>query len=391
MSTIKLILFKGKTYADESHPIMLQYTDQGKIKRKVIHRCKLKDWDPKTERLKPRAANSSVINHFLSETFADAEKQLFKIKQGEAFTISYFEGTTKMTVAEAVEKERKRLMDILKPTPRGQLKTYLEQIGVLAKTEITHVNINWFNSVLDKFKQLGNSPATLEKKIKHLRRVIAKYSDGELSKEIKGLRITITKPVKQKLTAVELGLLDTLELPAGSNICICRDIFMLQVYLRGVRIGDLLQAYSRQFDEGRFVYKSDKVGKDMTIKLVPQAIAIIDRYWQGNDRLFPLFNWTYDPKLSKFDNEENRLRHKESCTSIVNNNLKRIAKMVGITKPLSSHIARHTFARMAIDKINNPMVTMELLGHSSLAIHQGYLNDIRKDDVLDQAADDIFS
>jgi len=36
------------------------------------------------------------------------------------------------------------------------------------------------------------------------------------------------------------------------------------------------------------------------------------------------------------------------------------------------------------------MVTMELLGHSSLSIHQGYLNDIRKDDVLDQAADDIF-
>jgi integrase len=64
--------------------------------------------------------------------------------------------------------------------------------------------------------------------------------------------------------------------------------------------------------------------------------------------------------------------------------------MAGIQKPLSSHIARHTFARMAIDKINNPMVTMELLGHSSLAVHQQYLNDIRKEDVLDQAADDIF-
>lgn len=64
--------------------------------------------------------------------------------------------------------------------------------------------------------------------------------------------------------------------------------------------------------------------------------------------------------------------------------------MVGITKPLSSHIARHTFARMAIDKINDPMITMELLGHSSLAIHEGYLNDIRKDDLLNQTADDIF-
>jgi integrase/recombinase XerD len=54
-------------------------------------------------------------------------------------------------------------------------------------------------------------------------------------------------------------------------------------------------------------------------------------------------------------------------------------------------IARHTFARIAIDKINNPMVTMELLGNSSLAVHQQYLNDICKDDVLDAAADDIFN
>jgi integrase len=48
----------------------------------------------------------------------------------------------------------------------------------------------------------------------------------------------------------------------------------------------------------------------------------------------------------------------------------------GIDKPLSSHIARHTFARMAIDKVNNPMITMSLLGHTSLAVHQQYLKDV---------------
>jgi len=82
---------------------------------------------------------------------------------------------------------------------------------------------------------------------------------------------------------------------------------------------------------------------------------------------------------------------KESCTTIVNKYLKEIAKVTNIEKPLTTHIAKHTSPpRMAIDKIKNPMVTMELLGHSSLSIHQGYLNDIRKDDVLDQAVDDIF-
>lgn len=369
---------------------MLQYTDKGKIKRRVLHKCKLKDWDPKTERLRPKATNSSVVNNFLSETFADAQKQLYKIKQGESSTISYFEGTTNMTVAQAIGKEQLRLVGIMKPTPHAQLASYLDQLGSLAKIELTHVDFKWFTSALDKFKALGNQPATLEKKIKHIRRVLAKYSDLELSKEIKTLKITTTKPVKQKLTATELELLANCNLTAGTNICISRDIFMLQVYLRGVRIGDLLQAYCHQFDEGRFAYKSEKVGKEMAIKLVPQAIMIIEKYLGQGERLFPLFEWTPDLGVSKFLNEKARLKHKESCTSIVNNNLRRIAKIVGITKPLSTHIARHTFARMAIDKINNPMITMELLGHSSLAIHQVYLNDIRKDEVLDQAADDIF-
>lgn len=391
MSTIKLILFKGKTYSDETHPVMLQYTNDGKIKRKVIHKCRLKDWDYKTDRLKPRAPNASFINNFLSETFADAEKQLFKVKQGESNTISYFEGTTNMTVGDAIAREQERLRKLLKPTPEAQLQSYKEQLGFLTKTQLSHVDIKWFNKALDTFKELGNQPATLEKKIKHIRRMVSKYSDCDLSKEVKALKIITPKPVKQKLSPTELSDIVDLNLPEGSNLAISRDIFVLQVYLRGIRIGDLLQAYCHQFAGGRFNYKSEKVGKEMGIKLVPQAIAIIDRYKLKGERLFPFFKWEDDPAFSEFENEKKRLKHKESCTSIVNNNLKKIASMCKITKPLSTHIARHTFARMAIDKINNPMVTMELLGHSSLAIHQAYLNDIRKDDVLDAAADDIFS
>jgi hypothetical protein len=45
---------------------------------------------------------------------------------------------------------------------------------------------------------------------------------------------------------------------------------------------------------------------------------------------------------------------------------------------------------MAIDKIKNPMVTMELFGAHKRAVHQQYLNDIRNEELLDKAADDIL-
>lgn len=389
-STIKIILFKGKTYTDGSHPIMLQYTKNGNIKRKVIHRCKPQDWDSKSGRVKPKSPNSAYINNHISEIFAEAEKELFKVKQGLSETISIFNGTNNLTVADAIEMERTRLVKLMKPTPHAQLGAYIEQMGHLANTLAIHANIKWFTSLIDLYKDLNNQPATIEKKVKHIRRILAKYSDQEISKEVKELKIVVPKALKQKLNAVEMDAIATISLKEDTNIAIARDIFMLQIYLRGVRIGDIIQAHNEQFIDGKFSYISEKTGKEMYIKLVPQALAIIEKYRNRFNRLFPFFDWKYDNKLSKFDNERIRLKHKESCTTLVNNNLRRIAAKLGLKKPLSTHIARHTFARMAIDKINNPMVTMELLGHSSLAIHQAYLNDIRKDDVLDAAADDIF-
>ncbi|WP_419788602.1 tyrosine-type recombinase/integrase [Mucilaginibacter sp. SP1R1] len=184
--------------------------------------------------------------------------------------------------------------------------------------------------------------------------------------------------------------LENLELEPDSLLFICRDIFFMQIYLRGCRIGSLLKAYSHQFNEGRYGAINSGGKNNVDSKLIPKAQVIVNRYIGKHDRLFPLFKFTEDPQKSEFENRKEEFRHKHSCTALVNNNLRVLAVKAGIKKPLSSHIARHTFARMAIDKINNPMVTMELLGHSSLAVHQQYLNDIRKEEVLDQAADDIF-
>jgi len=126
-------------------------------------------------------------------------------------------------------------------------------------------------------------------------------------------------------------------------------------------------------------------------KLIPKAQKIIDKYYGKHDRLFPFFKLKIDPKWSEFELRYRTMKQKECATAKINRYVKIVAEKAGIDKHISSHIARHTFARMAIDKVNNPMLSMDLLGHKSLAVHQAYLNDIRKDDILDAAADDIFS
>jgi integrase/recombinase XerD len=388
--SLKVILYTQKVYTDGTHPVMLQYIINRKVKRKVLTRCLPENWDSKNNRVKGKVQNSARINQFITTELAKAEKDLYDIKSGDMEPAQIFQSQDRLSLAEAFDLELERLEKEFKSGYYDKVLAIKKQINNL-KIDIADIDEKWFEKLISSLSELGNANNTIKKKIKLMRGMILRYSHKGVTKEIKAVTISTTRTLKQKLDAEELKRIETLDLAEGSTLAVTRDMFMMQIYLRGIRIGDLLQASASDFKDGTFVYTDDKTGKTASIGLISRAQQIVDAYAGKHQRLFPFFEWSVDKKLSKFQNQRNRLKEKESCTTIINNNLKIIAKMAQIKKPLSSHIARHTFARMAIDKINNPMVTMELLGHTSLAVHQQYLNDIRKDEVLNKAADDIFS
>lgn len=386
--TLRLTLYTSKPYADGSHPIILRYTIDRKVKKKVLYRCHLKDWDFKTDRVKSKSPNAAYINNMLSERFNEAERELFEVQKGEKHLSDLFDSEKQLTLRECFDLELIRLEREFKSGYYDKILSLRKQVD--ESVIVDNIDESWLNDMSYKLAKLGNIGNTIKKKIKVIRGIISEYSKKGVTKEVKDYKVATTKTIKQKLTDQELSTFKNLQLAPDSLLDVCRDIFLLQIYLRGIRIGDILQCKSSDFVNGRFSYRSNKTDEPYNIKLIPSAISIVEKYYDRYPCLFPLFTWKYDKKIDKFQNLRDRLKHKEICTSVVNAQLKVLALMAGIKKPLSSHIARHTFSRMAINKINNPMITMELLGHSSLSIHQEYLNDIRKDDELDKAADDIF-
>jgi integrase/recombinase XerD len=387
--SLKLQLYTSKTYTDGSHPVILLYTIDGVRKKKVLLRCLEKDWDAKRLRVKVNVDRAAYKNDYIATEYAKAEKDLYQLKNGEKLKSDLFKSTDKVTLDDAFNLELSRLEREFKSGYYDKILAIRKQLPDTT-IDIADIDEKWFARMIKVLSGLGNTNNTIKKKIKLIRGMILRYSHKGVTKEIKSVGIVTTKSVKQKLTTEELTRIEELPLPEGDLITATRDLFIMQVYLRGIRVGDLLQATSAQFDNGVFHYVADKTEKPVSMELIPRAQEVVNRYHGKHPRLFPFFSWVPDRKLSKFENERNRLKHKETCTTVINKYLKIIAGMAGIVKPVSSHIARHTFARMAIDKINNPMITMELLGHSSLAVHQQYLNDIRKDDVLNKAAKDIF-
>ena len=142
-----------------------------------------------------------------------------------------------------------------------------------------------------------------------------------------------------------------------------RDIFVLSFLLWGINIVDLSRLTAASVVDGRLEYRRAKTGKLYSVKIEPEAQAIIDKYHDdGSDKLITFLGEYKDYRNYIFRIDE------------------RLKKMYG--GDISTYWARHTFATL-LAELDTPIDTISLaLGHSyGSRITQVYINpDLRKAD-----------
>jgi len=121
-----------------------------------------------------------------------------------------------------------------------------------------------------------------------------------------------------------------------------RDIFMLSFYLVGANLVDLYE--SKRYQAGRIDYNRKKTkGRRhdkafISIKVEPEALPLLEKYADKSG-------------LHVFD-FRSRYTTSHIFSSNVNKGLKIVAKACGITEPLSTYYARHSWATIARNKCN---------------------------------------
>ena len=185
---------------------------------------------------------------------------------------------------------------------------------------------------------------------------------------------------KEKLSVEELKAFSLLEYKDGSLTKSVQLAFMLSFNMAGVRIEDVLTLQWENVKNGRIEYQMSKTGALNSFQVTPQIQNILDYFKsirKGKDKLIiPLLSeekalWKYSK-----DEKENTIYKKEviSKTALVNKYLRQIAKDAKIEKKVSSHIARHTFASIAIKRSNGDInFVQNALRHSNAQITQIYL------------------
>jgi integrase/recombinase XerD len=191
------------------------------------------------------------------------------------------------------------------------------------------------------------------------------------------------KAKKEKLSAEELVKFAEVKCPKNSLTKTCQQAFLLSFNLAGVRIEDILTLEWKHVSNDRIQYRMEKTGALNSFKITPQIKKIIDYF-----RKYPVKTKFIVPILSddirELSNEEYK-REIGRKTALVNKYLGRIAGEAGIDKKVSTHIARHSFASIAIKKSNgNINFVQNALKHSSPLITQAYLNALDDESLDDQ-------
>ncbi len=210
------------------------------------------------------------------------------------------------------------------------------------------------------------------------------------------------KTEKEKLDSSEIQALEALELKEGSLDWHSRNCFLFSFYCAGIRAGDLLQLRWLNVVGGRLNYQMGKNHKTRDLKLVPQAAAILDLYRtessKPTDYIFPFMDnrKTYASAILQADRDtlpsdmKQKLFEEVSAkNALINKSLKRLAEKADISKKVSMHISRHSFASIAAQKGIESNKVKALLAHSRLQTTEGYMGNFNTDE-NDKALESVF-
>lgn len=371
MATPKIIYYTHKTYADGSHPIMLQVVKNGKAIRKVIARCKPADWLPSKSRVSPRNLEAPRINN-------DIENALRNY------------GLSKEHSLQSLWQEQIDNFKINKQVSRYEInKSVLNQLLIYAPN-VDFPNVT--DSFIYKFVAFLSSPPysnnknTIKEKMNVFRSImrLARKKKMIHDNPFEDLVFSKVKAEKVKLSIDEIRLIIDADLPPQQGLI--RDVFLSCIYLRGARVGDVVVLLSKNTKDGRAKYKEMKTGREINIGIGPELQEILNR-WAGKSKLgyaFPIMQVPFKSDAFVFKGEIKK------AIANINRIMKLIVKNIGIDKNVSSHTARHSFSKLANSVIQNTSITKDLIGHATLAVHEGYISDISDDVIMDGYAKQVL-
>ena len=232
-------------------------------------------------------------------------------------------------------------------------------------------------------EDLQKSYNTISTYIRALRAVYNRAVDrGLVAGEFRlfaNLKTGVTSEKKRAVTASQMQkLVHTPEnRKLSPKICQAQDTLSLMILLQGMPYTDLAHLHKNDLNGGLLTCHRQKTGTELCVKVVPEAMVLIDRYRNcepDSPYLFDLLSGTC-PDKEAVEEYQGKLRE-------LNLHLSKLPELCGVEGvKVSSYTARHTWATLAKYCQVPEEIISEGLGHSSLEVTRTYLKSFGGDEL----------
>ena len=391
MATVKIVLRKKKN-KDGTYPLAIRITKDRKTS--FIHLGKSlfeRDWDATPQKVKKSHPNSTRLNNFLLTKLAEANNSSLELETAKP-TVSAITvkrkikpkaGETVFTVGDLFVNQLKEDGKFKQWTSQ---KSNIKHLKEFLKTDIPFFDLTV--PILERFKAYVKAEYKVSERtaVNHWVTARSLFSfaikagacDEKYYPFGKGrLKIKFPDTKKIGLNAEEVARIETAELSKEGNHA--RNLWLISFYFAGMRVSDVLRLNWSDFQDGRLHYMMGKNNKGDSLKASPKVITILKQYEEikdeENDLIFPELR-TADLS-DRFETD----RLIASRVNMIDKYLRtQVAPTAKITKPLTMHIARHTFGNISGDKIPVQML-QKLYRHTDIKTTIGYQANFMHKDV----------
>lgn len=188
-------------------------------------------------------------------------------------------------------------------------------------------------------------------------------------------KVELSDATKKSFTFLEITEIENLlrapeKFPNSNNLITLRDKAILEtLFSTGLRVSELVNLNRKQVNlsRGEFMVRG-KGDKERIVFLSPSAKDAINNYLKARKDAFePLFVHIGGTHDEYEEGEYMRLTARS-----VQRLIKKYAKMVGITKDVTPHVIRHSFATDLLINGADIRSVQSMLGHSSITTTQIY-------------------
>lgn len=386
---IKVICRNGIISKNGESPLMLRFTHDRTSKLITLGiSVDAVYWNSDAEMLTADCPERAALQ---SKIDCNVEQYRKRIKRLEALEIpvtfdTLFETNerkARITIEDCFNAEIVRLEALGKINSASKHKSALNALNAYKTTNIAleSVDVDYlkdFELYLRKRNNNGNSIATrfaifkaiYNKAVKE-GRVVVKQNPFILYKV--GSLWTTTR--KRAIGKDDIQRLMGLDVPYNykSNYKqLAKDLFLFSYFTAGMNFCDIARLRHKDLINDRVYYSRHKTQKLLSCQLTPQAKEIIKRccspFWDDDDYIFPILNKQVHITEQQIFNRITKSLRK------VNSALKDIGKDIGLKFPLTTYVARHTYATVLKRSGVSVALISESLGHSDLSTTQIYLD-----------------